>query len=253
MKKRSEQKEETKEEKIGRQKKEKLYVKVTGKKVRKRNLLTRILMITIIFLLLFLSIVYAVLYIVNETGNFTVSLDPNLKSKKEIHISKYKDFREEEMVLKAPALEYMDNITMSWLPADIDGEHEGAHNGKDYLAYTFYVKNGGEESAEYETRIEITSVIKNVDEAIRVIVYKNGEKQVYAKRNKNTLEPEPNTKEFISNYQVMYEKVENFQPGSVDKYTVVIYLEGEDPECIDDILGGEMKLKMYIHESEDTT
>ena len=31
-------------------------------------------------------------------------------------------------------------------------------------------------------------------------------------------------------------------PGEVDKYTVVIWLEGEDPECVNDILGGTIEM-----------
>ena len=33
-----------------------------------------------------------------------------------------------------------------------------------------------------------------------------------------------------------------------DRFTVVIYLEGDDPECVDAIIGGELKLKMEIME-----
>jgi hypothetical protein len=34
------------------------------------------------------------------------------------------------------------------------------------------------------------------------------------------------------------------QPDEVDKYTVVIWVEGEDPECVDDIIGGYIELTM---------
>ena len=37
-------------------------------------------------------------------------------------------------------------------------------------------------------------------------------------------------------------------PGKVDKVTVVIWLEGDDPECVNAILGGEMKMHMNIIE-----
>jgi len=40
---------------------------------------------------------------------------------------------------------------------------------------------------------------------------------------------------------------EDFVIGEVDKYTVVIWLEGEDPECVNDILGGELKMSMNFH------
>ena len=47
----------------------------------------------------------------------------------------------------------------------------------------------------------------------------------------------------------MSELYENFKPNDVDKYTVVVYLEGDDPQCINDILGGEMKMDMLIGEN----
>ena len=34
--------------------------------------------------------------------------------------------------------------------------------------------------------------------------------------------------------------------GSVDKYTIVIWIEGDDPECTDDLLGGVIKMSMTI-------
>ena len=37
---------------------------------------------------------------------------------------------------------------------------------------------------------------------------------------------------------------EDFKPDQVDKYTVVIWLEGWDPECIDNIKGGVVKMSM---------
>lgn len=231
----------------GRKEKEKLYVKVTADKVYKRNIITKLLLIIVIVLLLFLSGVYAVLYIVNETGNFTIALDKNLKASRNIYVSKYKDFRETQDILHASYIEYMDNIAGEWIPDDVDGDHEGAHNGANYIAYTFYVKNMGQESEDYETSVVTLSVIKNVDEAVRVAVYTNGEKKVYAKASK-TGEPEEGAINFVSNRMVMKQERLGIKPGEIDKYTIVIWLEGNDPECVDDILGGEMKLEMNIHE-----
>ena len=45
-----------------------------------------------------------------------------------------------------------------------------------------------------------------------------------------------------------------FLVGYVDKYTVVIWLEGDDPECVDRIVGGSMKFDMSIDaDGEDDT
>lgn len=226
-----------------------MYVKVTAEKLYKRNLTIRIALIAVSVLLLFLSVMYAILYVINVGGNFTISLDPNLKSKSGISISDRSDFSSTSMTLTAKSLDYMDNITESWLPSDIL-EHEGPHNGENYIAYTFFVKNNSNSTASYHTTIDIQSVIKNVDDAVRVAVYLNGEKTVYAKRSSNG-EPEQNTTPFVSNTQVMSNEITNFECGDVHKYTIVIWLEGNDPECVDEILGGEMKMLMQIVESHN--
>ena len=42
--------------------------------------------------------------------------------------------------------------------------------------------------------------------------------------------------------------------GNVDKYTVVIWMEGDDPECVDKIIGGSVQFSMTIDaDYEDET
>lgn len=224
--------------------KEKLIIKKSANQVYKRKIFTKILFLLVAGLLLLLSIMYGILYVVNKGGNFTINLDPNLYKDNSIVISPYRDFRTKPLVLKADEIEYMDNITEGWIPKDVIGK-EGSNNGNDYIAYTFFVKNEGDKVINYNRVINIDSVIKNVDEAVRIALYYNGEKTVYAKIAKDG-NPEPNTKAFYSNSQVMNELRKNFKPNDIDEYTILIWLEGEDPECIDDILGGEMKMLMYI-------
>lgn len=225
-------------------------VNVSAKKIKKRRILTKFLFIVLIGLLLLLSITYFIVYIINQTGNFTIMLDKNLQEKKTIVVSPRSDFAVLPTKMVVDSLEYMDNITESWLPNDID-DIEGPHNGNNYIAYTFFVKNISDETTEYRTTIDILSVIKNVDDAIRVAVYKNGKKTVYAKRRPDTFEPETGTEPFYKIDQVMNVLHEEFMPGAVDKYTVVIWLEGNDRECIDNILGGEMKMIMTIGEDQE--
>ncbi len=225
-------------------------VNVSAKKIKKRRLLGRFFAILFLALLLLLSITYAIVYVVNQTGNFTIMLDKNLQEKKTIIVSPRSDFAVTPTKIVVDALQYMDNITESWLPNDID-DIEGPHNGNNYLAYTFFVKNIGEQETSYRTTIDILSVIKNVDDAIRVAVYLNGEKTVYAKRRPDTYEPEKGTVPFQKVDQVRNELREKFKPNEVDKYTVVVWLEGNDLECIDSILGGEMKMIMYIGEDQE--
>ena len=156
--------------------------------------------------------------------------------------------KEDKRVLEATKLEFMDNISVKWLPENIDNEAEGSHNGQNYLAYTFYLENKGSETINYWYEIPIDDVIKNVDEAIRVMIYRNGEKKIYAKPNATTGEVESGTEKFYSSTDVLVEGRKDFKPGDIDKFTIVIFLEGDDPECKDNLIGGEMKMHMEISE-----
>ena len=105
-----------------------------------------------------------------------------------------------------------------------------------------------DETIHYWYKISILDVVKNVDEAIRVAVYLNGEKTVYAKANGYTSQPEINTVAFKDEEKIMLEQRKDFKSGDVDKFTVVIWIEGDDPDCVDPLIGGEMKMEMVITE-----
>lgn len=122
------------------------------------------------------------------------------------------------------------------------------HNGDNYIAYTFYIENMGDETIHYWYRVYIDDVIKNVDKAIRIGIYLNGEKTVYAKANERTSAPEKGTVAFKDAETALLVQRKNFKSKDVDKFTVVIWVEGDDPDCIDDLLGGEMKMHMTITE-----
>ncbi len=144
----------------------------------------------------------------------------------------------------------MDNITESWIPMDEVIKKEGDNSGDNYIAYTYFIKNDGEQKTDYKSKIVVESVIKNVDDAVRVAVFTNGEKKVYAKKAKNGKE-EPNTIAFLSNHLIMEQERNGLEPGQMDRYTILVWLEGKDPECIDDIIGGEMKMSMVITEKSE--
>ena len=74
------------------------------------------------------------------------------------------------------------------------------------------------------------------------------ERTVYAKPNATTGEAEPGTEKFYSSTEVLVEGRKDFKPGDIDKFTIVIFLEGDDPECKDNLIGGEMKMHMEISE-----
>ena len=228
--------------------KEKKEVKLKSEKVQKRETRIKVLKIAILLIILFLIILYFILRVIYETGAFTVSLDPNLEKESGLVMYERLENKQAKQILSAEELEFMDNISVNWLPQNLNTEGEGSHNGKNYLAYSFYIENQGVETINYWYSILIDDVIKDVDEAIRVMVYRNDERTIYAKANKTTNEPETGTEKFYSEDTVVLKPREDFNPGDIDKFTIVIYLEGDDPECLDNIIGGEMKMHMDITE-----
>lgn len=227
--------------------KDKFSVRITSEQLYKRNLVTRTVTLIAVGSVLLLSVLYGILYIVNNSGNFTINLDPNLQASKKLYISNTSDFANTGLKFTADRLDYMDNMSVSWLPDDLD-QYEGPHNGNNYIAYTFFVRNQGEEPISYSASIDILASINDVDEAIRVRVYLNGEYTDYAKISKQN-EPEKGTTPFVNDKQVMRISRENIEANETDRYTIVIWLEGDDPECTNSILGGEMKMAMNIGEN----
>ena len=223
-------------------------VEVEAQKIYKRKLFVKIVKIAFLLLLILISIIYLFLYIIYAGGRFTVSLDKNMSNRKNVFLSEDGNIKNKARKLSADTIEYMDNISIKWLPDNIDTEKNGGHNGDNYIAYTFYVINSGKEKVNYWYEIDIDDTIKNVDEAIRIMIYRNGERTVYAKKSKDTGQAEPCTKKFISSKIAVLEQRKNFKPSSKDRYTVVVWIEGDDPECKNDLLGGEIKLHMDFTE-----
>ena len=81
-----------------------------------------------------------------------------------------------------------------------------------------------------------------------MIIRNDTEVTVYAKENPITRENEKGTVKFYKNEMPVLEKRDNFAPGDIDKMTVFIWIEGDDPECLNNLLGGEIKMHMEITE-----
>ena len=224
-------------------------VKLSASKVKQEKKTNKIFRIVLILIILILLILYFVIGIIYNRGNFSITLDKDLYFESGLMIyddPEYKVYRNE---LLAPAPDTFDSMSYKWLPDNLGEEKLGEHNGDNYLAYTFFIENTGDKEVNYTSRVVIEDVIKNVDEAVRIRIYKGNEYVTYAKLS-NTGEPEEDTVPFLEDKLVMEEHVENFAPGDINKYTVVMWIEGTDPDCTDNILGGEFKAYMNFS-SED--
>ena len=219
---------------------------MTADKLRKQKKLFKILRLATISTFGGMFSMFTVLNLVYNGGDFSIDLEKKLSEEKSIVLYDNSLDKNATRKLYAEDLQYMDNISINWIPENIHIEKEGSHNGDNYIAYTFYLENQGEEATNYWYTIFIDDVIKHVDEAIRIMIYRNDEKLVYAKKNKDTEEAEPKTKMFYSDDIAVLEQVKDFKAGAVDKYTIVVFIEGDDPDCINQLIGGEIKLHMEM-------
>lgn len=225
---------------------------VKADKIKKRRRNAKIVRKALFVLLIFLILLYVVLDIIYTQGKFTITLDSNETLESGLVIYDSLNNSHGKRKLEATPLVFMDNISYRWIPANVNTEADGSHNGQNYIAYSFYVENQGNEILNYHYEMYLDDVIKNVDEAIRIRIYHNDEETTYAKVNPMNKQPEVNTTPFKeikdADDIIISEKVGNFKPGDLDRMTILIWLEGDDPDCTDALLGGELKMHMVITE-----
>ena len=202
----------------------------------------RICEIVLATLLVIMLVFYGSATLFAEKSGFTIEVENSKKSKGAISLSESADFSSPTVRLDAGGMENMTNISVLDLPESF--EHEGgSHNGDNYLAYTFYLKNSGGSTANIRSDLDIKSVLKGADGAIRVRVYRNGIDTTYAKAKPDG-EPELNTTPFAEERKIFSVVEENVEPEEIIKYTFVVWIEGDDQECVNDIQGGNVKMSL---------
>lgn len=246
--------------------------------------------VALVILLLVLLLLWIISWLLTTIGDLVISVESGA-AKHGIVISANADGSDPTLKLSADMAREVTNITYDWLPATLDLEADGTHNGRNYLAYTFYLTNNGKETLDYESELKAVRAAKSADEACRIMIYKNAEPTVYAKPNiftddngniipletlykkvipgdytqpsaeeiEEAAEAEQNKTpvevtdeplaitEFVDDETVFHLTNEGLEPGQTDKYTIVMWIEGEDPECIDDIRGGYVKLNWFFN------
>ena len=212
---------------------------------------TRAMLLIALILILTLATVYAVSMLKTRSGSFVISALNKEDSLYAISLSETAAFLNPTTRLNSGAIEGMDNITYSWLPEDLETQ-DGGHNGENYIAYSFYMGNTGQRALDYEGKLLIDYATLHIDEAVRIMVIKNGERTIYACPQQGSDVPEPDTVAFTSSTVAMTTRTENMEPGTSDHYTVVIWLEGEDPQCVDSVKGGRMGMRMEFRVLNDT-
>jgi len=226
----------------------------------------------IIALTLVMSILIILMSIYgNQVGNFVISIDE--QNRYNLSLSESDTFDTSFSRLSAEGLKKMTEATYGVIPEDID-EIDGSHNDSinyTYLAYTFYLKNASPIPISYYSQISIIKVSKSVDSAIRIMVIKNNDDPIIYAKWREAPEPEEvwnlpeehigvydyfgkfimkeyTTVKFESSVTVNKTLNDIINVQAIDKYTVVLWIEGMDAQCTNDtlnnIMGGTLKLEM---------
>lgn len=215
---------------------------------------------------LVLIIVYIIAILFTKYGSFTVKINNLTDRKYYLTLCETDKFLNPVSYLNSKAIKDVTNIDGRSLPGNLN-DVDGEHNGENYVAYTFYAKNVGQSTITYDYDLVISRKTVGVDSAIRVRVYYtpfyydsitkeydiNGNYTDYAKPRTGgnglpEVDPDNRTMtDFVASGSVMEGTVSGFKPGDISKITVVIWIEGNDPDCTDDILGGEFKVDMVMN------
>ena len=221
------------------------FLKRTATEVIKYRTRMKILTVLLVLLTTFTGVIYVAAALYEQTGSFTVSIDKTEMLKYGLSLSETRDMDRPTSSLNAKISEQMTNIAGEDIDANVD-MIDGVHNGRDYIAYTFYVQNAGTVEVAYEYQVNLSGVTQSLDEALRLRLYVDGEATTYAKTKSDGTGAEPNTTEFYSANVIAKQRIDGFEPGEMTRFTVVIWIEGNDPDCIDWLIGGELRVDMLM-------
>ena len=148
--------------------------------------------------------------------------------------------------LNSNSIEQIRDMSGETLPDNID-QIEGDHNGENYIAYTFYLFNDGEKTLTYEYNLSIISTTNGVEKGVRVRLYEDGVPTTYARTKTDGSGPEEETIAFMGDSTIVRKQVSNFGPEAFTRFTIVIWIEGNDDDTANGITSGQFKVDMKIN------
>lgn len=205
-----------------------------------------------------------------DRSDFTITVSGGLLEKG-FQLSETVDFEDPQVRLVAePNDQFANAMSIQDLPTDLDTVGGGSHHGENYFAYTFWVRNAGQQPIDCEWYVRLMDSTNRLEQALWVMIYEEGSQTIYAAYAPDG-GPEhlsgyadyplreqaanPDTQYYRSaagapgvrttGYNPYSEErrvaggtFENFEPAQKRRYTVVLWLEGDDPECTNELLEG---------------
>lgn len=231
--------------------------------------------------LLFMAAMYGISQITQLRGHFTINLTDEMFDEG-FQLSETSDFANPTARLYGEPVEDAPCISITEIPADVD-VIEGSHNGRAYFAHTFYLAKRGEGTVDYRYTLSINSESLDASSAIWVMLFHEGAPTLYARMGADG-EPEclPAKGDdsrgyvadslpfldrlpadqyeevvgerstgirlmpyaFASDQMITSQVITDMEQDEVDAFTIVIWLEGDDPDCTDELIGSHIGLQM---------
>ncbi len=229
--------------------------------VKKRKLRNRIFTLGVIITGV-LSIAFAVITFYGQNaGNFVMSMDYDSYNRG-IQLSSDREFTNPTPRLMTDPIDDARDMTYSWLKIEDVLKTDGnfVDPDYDYVAYTFYVMNSGFETVDITYHISMTENHNNISEAIRILIIEDDVKETMYqaidpldKDGNLPYYPQvmPTPKFFMSDTVLLRENFLKFEPLQVKKFTIIMWLEGYDPDTNDTVLGGRIRLNMNFSIMKD--
>ncbi len=240
-------------------------------------------------LIALLTVMYLFSTITEMKGHFTINMSSSM-FKNGFVLSEDSEFGNPSANLFLEQIHVLNPTSFGSLPTDLD-EHEGIYSDATFFAYTFYLKNDGEDTFDYNYLLEISSETKDLSSATWVMIFEDDRMRFFAEPNTLTGETEvipgrsvsnmgyknphlmSRSKEktqfelvgsrgdlnyyrivpidFLSDLEIDRDTKYGFKPGDVHKYTVVLWLEGDDPDCTDERIDGHLGLEFKFQLVEE--
>ncbi len=193
---------------------------------------------------------YVAAMMYSKYGSFTVTVNNFDNVQYALSLSEYPEFNEATARLNADAIKDIDCMRTADVPGHLD-DWDNPNNSKgNYLAYSFYVKNAGRETVDVNYELFIRGATLGIERAVRVRLYtgETGNRSYtdYAYPKTSGGGPEEGTKIFKTDSTITTGQILQMKTGDIYKFTVVIWIEGDDPDANDDILGGQFKIDMNL-------
>lgn len=208
------------------------------KNEQKRNGFTRRMTCLLAALVCVVGVVFY--FAQKQEGNyvFSVYLDRDALYQKGVDLSETGEFRYVGSELHSDRMPKHMVAAESDILENLDEEVEGSWTGDGYMAYSFYIRNAGWEDTGYQATLHLDSVMRHAEPALRVKVWRNGEPVI--------------CKGDDGKDRKLYEwKEKEFRKGFVDKYTVAVWLDEQDPDFQEEMKDGKPQVEMKINALEE--